>query len=110
MKAGEYKLSIFDQLAQNGAPDPATAEVKVDLRGMDRQDALHTLDHIVKYCKKSSAKTLFVTFDPAKPGQGETLFQPVARYMKVEKMNGYVETAVPLMKPEAGGMYVTFKL
>ena len=103
-------MSIFDQLGESGAVNTAEAEVKVDLRGMDRQDALHTLDHIVKYCKKSSAKTLFVTFDPAKPGQGETLFQPVARYMKMEKHNGYVETAVPVMSKEAGGLFVTFKL
>ncbi len=103
-------MSIFDQLGKNSDVNTAEAEVKVDLRGMDRQDALHTLDHIVKYCKKSSAKTLFVTFDPAKPGQGETLFQPVARYMKIEKHNGYVENAVPVMSPEAGGLFVTFKL
>jgi len=103
-------LSIFDQLKQNSAINTAEAEVKVDLRGMDRQDALHTLDHIVKYCKKSSAKTLFVTFDPARPGEGETLFQPVARYMKIEKRNGYVDQAVPVMTAEAGGLFITFKL
>jgi hypothetical protein len=102
--------SFFDQMASTAAPDPAEAEVKVDLRGMERQDALHTLDHIVKYCKKSSAKTLFVKFDPARQGEGETLFQPVARYMKVEKMNGYVEQAIPVMTPEAGGLFVKFRL
>lgn len=103
-------MSIFDQLAQSGAPDPAEAEVKVDLRGMERQDALHTLDHIVKYCKKASAKTLFVRFDPMRPGEGETLFQPVARYMKIEKMNGYVLQAQPVMTPDSGGLFVTFKI
>jgi hypothetical protein len=102
-------MSIFDQMAE-GAPNPAEAEVKVDLRGMERQDALQTLDHIVKYCKKSSAKTLFVKFDPARPGAGETLFQPVARYFKIEKLNGYVSQAVPLMTPEAGGLFVTFRI
>ena len=102
-------MSIFEQMA-SGAPNPAEAEVKVDLTGMERQDALHTLDHIVKYCKKSSAKTLYVKFDPAKPGAGETLFQPVARYFKIEKHNGYVANAVPLMTKEAGGLFVTFKI
>ena len=103
-------MSIFDQMKGAGAPNPAEAEVKVDLTGMERQDALHTLDHIVKYCKKSSAKTLYVKFDPAKPGAGETLFQPVARYFKIEKHNGYVANAVPLMTQEAGGLFVTFKI
>jgi hypothetical protein len=107
--AAEKKMSIFDQM--KGAPpaDLEAAEVKVDLRGLERQDALHTLDHTVKFCKKTSAKTLYVRFDPAKPGQGETLFQPVARYFKIEKHNGYVETAVPVMLAESGGLFVTFK-
>jgi hypothetical protein len=103
-------MSIFDEMAGAGRPDPSEAEVKVDLSGMERQDALHTLDHIVKYCKKSSAKTLYVKFDPARPGGGETLFQPVARYFKIEKHNGYVSQAVPLMTQEAGGLFVTFKI
>lgn len=103
-------MNFFDQM---GAPDDLDlegAEVKVDLRGMERQDALHTLDHTVKYCKKTSAKSLYVRFDPAKPGEGETLFQPVARYFKIEKMNGYIENALPVMKKESGGLYVRFKL
>jgi hypothetical protein len=103
-------MSIFDQMANAGGPDPAEAEVKVDLRGMERQDALHTLDHIVKYCKKSFAKSLYVKFDPARPGAGETLFQPVARYFKIEKHNGYVENAVPVMTAEAGGLFVRFRI
>ncbi len=103
-------MNFFDQM---GAPDPLDlemAEVKLDLRGMDRQDALHTLDHTVKYCKKTSAKTLYVTFEPMRPGEGETLFQPVARYFKMEKHNGYVETALPVMTKQSGGLLVKFKL
>jgi len=103
-------MTFFEQMAEAGTVNTEEAEVKLDLRGMDRQDALHTLDHTVKYCKKSSAKTLYVKFDPVKPGAGETLFQPVARYMKIEKMNGYVETAIPVMTKETGGIFVTFKL
>lgn len=103
----------MDFFGQMGAPDPLdleAAEVKLDLRGMERQDALHTLDHTVKYCKKTSAKSLYVRFDPVKPGQGETLFQPVARYFKFEKHNGYVESALPVMTKESGGLLVKFKL
>lgn len=103
-------MDFFDQLSGAGTADADEAEVKLDLRGMDRQDALHTLDHTVKYCKRSSAKTLYVKFDPAKPGEGETLFQPVARYFKIEKMNGYVEQAVPVMRKDTGGLLVRFRL
>jgi hypothetical protein len=100
----------MDFLDQAKAPDVREAEVKVDLSGMEKPDALQKLDHIAKYCKKSAAKSLYVTFDPARPGGGETLFQPVARYFKFEKFNGYVETAVPVMTEEKGGLFVRFKL
>lgn len=103
-------MSFFEQMGTRPDTDPEGAEVKVDLRGMDRQDALHTLDHTVKYCKRASTKTLFVRFDAAKPGAGETLFQPVARYFKFEKFNGYVLHAVPVMTQEHTGLFVTFKL
>jgi len=53
---------------------------------------------VVKYCKRSSAKTLYVTFEPARAGAGETLFQPVARYFKFEKYNGYVVHALLLFR------------
>ncbi|HYD18231.1 MAG TPA: hypothetical protein VEF76_07115 [Patescibacteria group bacterium] len=102
-------MNFFDQIAGTGDLDVEGAEVKLDLRNMERQDALHTLDHTVKYAKKTSAKTMFIRFNPARPGEGETLFQPVARYFKVEKMNGYVESATPVMSKDAGGMYVKFK-
>jgi hypothetical protein len=90
-------------------PPVEEAEVKLDLHGMEKIDALNKLDSIVKYCKKTSSKTLYVYFDPAKPGAGETLFQPVARFFKFEKFNGYVETAIPVMTEKSGGFYVTFK-
>ncbi len=91
-------------------PPVEEAEVKVDLRGMEKEPALEKLDHVVKYCKRSSSKTLYVTFDPVRPGAGETLFQPVARYFKFEKYNGYIVNAVPVMRDDSGGFLVTFKL
>ena len=101
-------MDVFQQLGAN-APDTAEAEVKLDLCGMKKEDALQKLDAIVKYCKKTSAATLYVYFDPATPGGGETLFQPVARYFKFEKYNNYVAGAVPVMTEKTGGLFVTFK-
>lgn len=103
-------MNFFEQMQAKTAPSVDEAEVKLDLRGMEKPKALEKLDHIVKYCKKSSAKSLYVYFDPAKAGAGETLFQPVARYFKFEKHNGYIETAVPVMTEQSGGLFVTFKL
>ncbi len=102
-------MNIFDQLSQD-APALEEAEVKLDLTGMEKEKALEKLDATVKYCKKSSAKTLYVFFDPARPGSGETLFQPVARYFKFEKFNNYVENAVPVMTEQSGGFFVRFRL
>lgn len=103
-------MNFFEQMAGTKAPKPDEAEVKLDLRGMEKPDALQKLDAVVKYCKKSSAKTLYICFDPARPGTGETLFQPVARYMSIEKFHGYVAGAVPMMEEDRGGLFVTFKL
>lgn len=105
-----YFMSFFEQMAGKAVPKVEEAEVKVDLSGMEKADALQKLEVIVKYCKKSSAASLYVSFDPARAGGGETLFQPVMRYFKVEKFNGYVSHAMPLMTPEKGGVYVVFKL
>lgn len=102
-------MNFFEQTDLKNAPKVEEAEVKLDLRGLEKPQALEKLDHIVKYCKKTSAATLYVYFDPAKPGGGETLFQPVARYFKFEKFNGYVENAVPVMTEKSGGLFVRFK-
>jgi hypothetical protein len=103
-------MSFFEQMSGKALPKAEEAEVKIDLSGMEKPDALQKLDTIVKYCKKTAAASLYVSFDPARAGGGETLFQPVVRYFKVEKFNGYISHAVPLMTPEKGGIFVVFKL
>ena len=103
-------MNFFEQMSGDNAPNPEPAEVKLDLCGMEKKDALEKLDNVVRYCKKSAAASLFITFDAARPGAGETLFQPVARYFKFEKHNGYVASAVPVMTTEKGGLFVAFKL
>lgn len=106
---GQGAMNIFDQLS-TGTPAAEEAEVKLDLHGMEKDKALAKLDATVKYCKKSSAKSLYVFFDPARPGEGETLFQPVARYFKFEKFNNYIENAVPVMTETSGGFFVRFRI
>jgi hypothetical protein len=101
-------MTIFDALNTASTPPVEEAEVKLDLRGIEKEKALEKLDHIVRYCKKTTAKTLYVFFDPARPGAGETLFQPVARYFKFEKFNGYIKTAKPVMTENSGGFYIEF--
>ncbi|MBI3440198.1 MAG: hypothetical protein HY052_00035 [Proteobacteria bacterium] len=103
-------MSFFEQIAGKSMPKAEEAEVKVDLSGMEKPEALQKLETIVRYCKKSSAASLYVSFPPPRPGGGETLFQPVMRFFKVEKFNGYVSHALPLMTEDKGGVFVVFKL
>ena len=103
-------MSFFEQMAGKGLPSVEEAEVKVDLSGMEKAAALQKLDAIVRYCKKTSVASLYVGFDPARPGSGETLFQPVARYFKFEKFNGYVRHVTPLMTADKAGLFVVFKI
>lgn len=103
-------MNFFDQMGTAPSPETSEAEVRLDLCGMEKRAALQKLDAIVQYCKKTSAATLYVAFDPVRPGAGETLFQPVARYFKFEKFNGYVAQAVPVMAPDKAGLFVRFKL
>jgi hypothetical protein len=102
-------MNIFEQM-QSTPVATDEAEVKLDLCGLEKDKALAKLDATVQYCKRTAVKTLYVYFDPARPGQGETLFQPVARYFKFEKLNNYVENAVPVMTEKTGGFYVRFRL
>lgn len=101
-------MSFFEQIAGKDMPKAEEAEVKLDLCGLEKQAALEKLDAIVKYCKKTGARSLYIYFNPARPGEGETLFQPVMRYLKIEKFNKYVSHAVPLMTAEKGGVFVVF--
>ena len=103
-------MSFFEQMAGTTLPKIEEAEVKLDLSGMEKAAALQKLDSVVVYCKRSWAKSLYVSFDPARPGGGETLFQPIARYFVVEKFNGYVSRVIPLMTADRGGVFVFFKI
>jgi hypothetical protein len=103
-------MSFFDQMASTEMPKVEEAEVKLDLSGLEKPDALAKLDVIVVYCKRSWAKSLYITFDPVRQDGKETLFQPIARYFKVEKFNGYVKRVIPMMTPEKGGVFVEFKI
>lgn len=105
----ETGTDIFSALGSS-AVKTEEAEVKLDLCGVEKQVALQRLDTIVRYCRKSGAASLYVGFDPARAGAGETLFQPVMRYFKFEKLNGYVRRAVPVMTADSAGVFVFFKV
>jgi len=86
------------------------AELKIDLSGMEKDKALELLDKEVRNAKSRGIMSIYVSFDPATAGRGETLFQPVMRYFKVEKWNGYLSYAMPAMTENKGGVLAVFKV
>jgi len=103
-------MNFFEQISEKSALNPEEAEVKLDLSGIGRIEALQQLDKTIKSCKASKVASLYISFDPASAGGGETLFQPIIRYLKMEKYNGYISHAVPLMTEERGGVFAVFKI
>jgi len=102
-------MNLFEQLSEDNIPKMEEAEVKLDLCSIEKTEALQKLDKIVKSCKKSATPSLYISFTPAKQGGGETLFQPIMRYFKIEKLNGYITKALPLITKDKGGIFVVFK-
>jgi hypothetical protein len=97
---------FFQTMSDQGAPRPETAEVKLDLSGEAEDKAIEKLGHVLAYCAKSGAETLYVSFDPVKPGAGQNLFQPVARTIARAKEKGQVARAIPMVGGETAGIFV----
>jgi len=103
-------MDLVGMLHNSNVSQIAEAELKIDLSGMEKDKALQLLDKEVSKAKARGILSIYVSFDPAKAGNGETLFQPVMRYFKVEKWNGYLSHAMPLMTEEKGGVFAVFKV
>lgn len=97
---------FFQTMTDQGQPRPETAEVKLDLTGQDEGPALEKLGHVLSYCEKSGAASLYVSFAPVRPGEGQSLFQPVARVIAQAKHKGIVARAIPMISNDQAGIYV----
>lgn len=97
---------FFRQMADTTAPRPETAEVKLDLGADAEKPALERLTHVLAYCHKSGAASLYVSFAPVKPGEGQSLFQPVAKMIAAAKTRGEVAQAVPMIGADSAGIFV----
>lgn len=69
------------------------AEAEIDLRGLDLIPALERLGHGLAHLPVRRARVLI---DPASPTSGETLFQPVARYLLEARRDGDVLAMRPM--------------
>ncbi len=102
-------MDFLKKISGEDSLSPEEAEVKLDLCGVEKEEALKKLSKAVNGCKRSKVASLYIRFDPARAGGGETLFQPVMRYLKVEKWNDYINYASPIITPEKAGIFVVFK-
>lgn len=102
-------MDFFETIAGSGAPRAEDAEVKIDLRGSKKEEALHKLSHMMDYCRRTAALSLLVRFDPATEKSGETLFPHIGRALKEYKRQGVVEGCYPVMEKDSGGFFVYFR-
>lgn len=90
--------------AQKLLENPSTETL--DLRGLDREDALCRLDRAVAPLANAAAQPLFVRIDSPEEAGGETLFQPVGRHLLDAVRRHLVERVLPVQQAEGGGGFV----
>lgn len=78
----------------------AKAEAELDLRGLELIPALEKLGHGLAHL---GVRTVRVLIDPASPTSGETLFQPVGRYLLEARRDGDVLAMSPLQAKDRKG-------
>lgn len=79
------------------------AEWELDLRGLDQLHARASVERMVERNRFDAAKGVLIRFDPATPGGGETLFQPLARLLIAYLKRGWVTRVNPLSAEIGGG-------
>jgi hypothetical protein len=81
-------------------------EAVLDLRGLGREGALAKLRTLVEIRVGPGPRRWAVRIESAKAGGGETLFQPVGRYLLNAKRAGKIFAVAPLADPPGGGFAV----
>ncbi len=81
------------------------ADEVVDLRGLDRAAVLGRLELVLALPRREGLRVA-VLIDPARPGGGETLFQPVGRRILEARRQGLVRAAQPIPPGEGAGGFV----
>ncbi|MFM7347699.1 MAG: hypothetical protein ACKO1J_20295 [Tagaea sp.] len=82
------------------------AEATLELRNLGREAALAKLRTLVEVRAGPGPRRWTVLIQPARPGGGETLFQPVGRYLLAAKRARKIFAVAPLADPPGGGFLV----
>ncbi len=86
--------------------EASDAQAELDLRGLAREAALEKLRRLVEEPVAPGPRRWAVRIDPPVPGGGETLFQPVGRFLLEARRAGRVARFAPLAEPAGGGYFV----
>jgi hypothetical protein len=105
---GNNMTNIFPLSDPKLMPDPASAELKLDLRGILPEDGLTRFTAMINHCVKTTTPTLYVMIDKA-TGDGQTLFAPLGQRIKELKAEKIIAYSYPMMHNEALGFYIVFK-
>ena len=83
------------------------ADWELDLVGLDEIHARASVERMIERNRFGEAKNVLIRFEPAKPGGGETLFQPIGRLLVECMKRGWVARVQPLsVELGGGGFYV----
>ncbi|SLN58851.1 hypothetical protein [Oceanibacterium hippocampi] len=82
------------------------ADRELDLRGVGLAEALGRLQQALRGGRDDPAARLFVRIDPAGPDSGETLFQPLARYLLRMRQKGHIVRFMPVAPGDDAGFMI----
>lgn len=80
------------------------AEYELDLVGLDGPHAQESVSRMLERSRFRASRSIIVRLEPATPGGGETLFQPIGRQLLEARRTGILIKLSPL--PTADGFYV----
>ena len=94
--------------SQTNSEERSESEIELDLRGVERCQALSRLELLLRTGRHSGLRCLWVRLDPAVPGAGETLFVPIGRRLVDAWRCGTISHCRPLPGAEGGGYHVEY--
>ncbi len=88
-------MPYFDQNPlEKLAPQAADAEASLDLRGQAPQQALQTVEQLLR--QAPPGKSFLILFDPASGDGQETLFLPLGRRLLRARREGCLQRCLPV--------------
>lgn len=93
-----------EDLIRLAGPDLAAEDV-LDLRGLSLEAAEAELKFLLAAPRRTGLRVA-ILFDPARPGGGETLFQPIGRRLVAARRAGLIRDARPIQPGEVAGFLI----